>query len=147
MTAHITKSIAINAPTKNVVYVLTNEQMSAIWNGVSMPGSYMEGEWKQGGVVRYLDGQGYGLQGIVTHFEPEKCLRIDYEVSIENGEARKDSEETKKWQGSYDEWNLTEQDGVTTLTLESESPQEYYDTFMNMWDLALTKIKELAEGM
>jgi len=142
----IDKSIEIHAPKSKVGFVLTDPKMTAIWCSEFMPGSYMEGEWKEGGTVRYLDGSNQGLRGTVTHYNPESMLRVEYNAEITNGVEYTDSEEAKKWVGTYDEWHLSEENGVTTLRLESKAPKEYYEDFLEMWDITLEKVKELAES-
>ena len=53
----------------------------------------------------------------------------------------------KEWTGGTESYSLTEKNGVTTLIVKTDVPQEQEETFNTMFPRALERIKTLAEKM
>ena len=51
----------------------------------------------------------------------------------------------KEWSGLIEGYSLTEKDGVTTLTVKTDVPQEQEETFNIRFPRALERVKTLAE--
>jgi hypothetical protein len=49
--------------------------------------------------------------------------------------------------GGRETYILTERNGITNLSIESDMGEEYFDMMSALWDKALEKIKKLAEEM
>lgn len=56
-------------------------------------------------------------------------------------------EREKEWTGGTESYTLTEKEGVTTLLVKTEVPQELEETFNISLSRALERIKTLAEKM
>ena len=41
------------------------------------------------------------------------------------------NDETKKWSGCEERYTLTEENGITTLTISVDSLEQYFDFFQN----------------
>jgi hypothetical protein len=57
----------------------------------------------------------------------------------------RDSEVAKGWIGTTESYNFTEQNGVTTLTIELTINPEWEKMFSDSWPKALAKLKEVCE--
>jgi uncharacterized protein YndB with AHSA1/START domain len=141
----INKAIEIKAGKGRVWEVLTEQPYLNIWTSAFMEGSVVRGEFKDGAQVIYSDGSGSGVAGKVTEYKPNESLKVSIVAEITNGEPDFNHPDSKRWEGAYDYYNITEKDGISTLTLESAFPAEFYSDFVPGWGKMLEKIKELAE--
>ena len=149
--SHITKElihkcIDLNAPRKRVWEVLTEEPCVRAWYSRFNPGSFAETDWQLGSKVRIDDGHGFGLVARVVENNPNYALKIEYLGFLENGQEDLESEDAHNVKGFTEAYKLYEEGGITTLSIEQETSEEYLGLFMGMWDQALLKIKELAEN-
>lgn len=140
----INKAIEIKASKEKVWEVITQQPFLNEWTSAFMVGSTVKGEFKDGAQILYLDG-GMGVVGKVTEYKLNQELKIEIVAEIVNGEPDFNNPNSKKWEGCYDHYELTEKDGITTLILNSVFPAEYYNDFVPGWSKMLEKIKELAE--
>ena len=53
--------------------------------------------------------------------------------------------DVEKWAGGLENYSFNEQDGQTTVTVETDVDGDYLDYFNSTWPRALQKLKELAE--
>jgi hypothetical protein len=65
---------------------------------------------------------------------------------IQDGEVQPLDERTSQWSGGLENYTLTERNGVTTVTVDLESPDEYADMFNEKFPPALQRLKEIAEA-
>ncbi|MGB0176240.1 MAG: SRPBCC domain-containing protein [Owenweeksia sp.] len=148
--SHITKeviykSIDLHASRARVWEVLTRESYNMLWYAGFNPGSYAKTDWQLGSKVRIDNGNGFGLVGRVVENDPDTALKIEYIGFLENGREDLESEDAGNVRGFTEGYKLYEEAGVTTLSIEQETSREYLSLFLNMWDEALLKIKELVE--
>ena len=141
----IKKVLEIKAAKGRVWEVLTKQPYLNIWTSSFMEGSVVKGEFKEGAEILYLDLSGMGVVGKVTEYKPNEALKVSILAEIINGQPDFNNPGNKKWEGAYDHYFITEKDGISTLTLESAFPAEFYNDFVPGWNKMLEKIKELAE--
>jgi uncharacterized protein YndB with AHSA1/START domain len=141
----INKSIEIKAVRERVWEVLTRQPFLDEWTSAFMAGSVVKGEFREGAQVLYLDPSGMGVAGKVTECKVNEALKVEILAEITNGEPDFGHPNTKRWEGAYDHYQLSGAGGITTLTVNSAFPAEFYNDFAPGWDKMLEKIKELAE--
>jgi hypothetical protein len=56
-----------------------------------------------------------------------------------------ESEEVKQWAGAHENYTLTENGGITELTVEVDVDKEFKDYFTQTMPKALELVKELSE--
>jgi uncharacterized protein YndB with AHSA1/START domain len=141
----IKKSIEINTPKERVWEVLLNPRFVNTWVSEFSEGSQVEADWDVGGTVLYKDRDGNGLKARVADNRPNRLLKVVHEAILNHGVEDPESDDLPKWKGCREAYLLSEKSGVTTLSIESEVPEEYFEPFKPLWDKSLQKIKELAE--
>lgn len=141
----INKSIDISAPKESVWEVLFSPKFINIWSSEFSEGTHVEGYWKLGGTVFFKDKNGDGLKGRVIDNQYCSLLRVEFVGVLKNGVEDPENEELDMWKGCVDAYILTEKDGVTVLSIESEVPEKYFEPFKKPWDRSLRKIKQLSE--
>jgi uncharacterized protein YndB with AHSA1/START domain len=139
----IKKSIKIRASSEAVWKTLTQSDNIKEWTSAFMPGSYMEGIIAKDEEVSFKDSFQNGLQGVITECDPGKRLKIEYHTSLTAGVPNAD--DTKDWNGCYDLFVIKGRGGTTTLMIETMAPEKFVDTFPELWDKSLLKMKEIAE--
>lgn len=135
-------STDIHAPKQHVWDVMWQDENFRQWCGLIDPGTYMVGELVAGNEVQFLSGNGYGVTSLVDSVVPGEYLLLKHSADTQDaGEHERD----KQWTGGKEEYTLTEQDGVTTLTTTFDSPAELEAIMNDSYPAAMAKIKELVE--
>lgn len=135
---NINKSIKINAPKEKVWDAITNHLPEwGIAFAANVGGSFELGE------LTWFIQDGMGMKGKTTERRENEFLKSENVVVVINNVESTDMGE---WAGSGDSYKLTEENGVTTLEVETiGATEEDYELMSKMWDEALEKIKNIAE--
>lgn len=141
----IKKTVAVNAPKEKVWDVLLQDNFNRLWFAAFSEGTYADTDWQLGSKVKFIDNSNSGLIGEVVVNRPYEVISVEYTGVVEAGEEDYESPAAKAMQGSRETYRLTQKEGVTTLAIESDMAEEYFDMMAAAWDTALEKIKELAE--
>ena len=64
---------------------------------------------------------------------------IDGETEVTTGE------QVEKWAGGHENYSYHENNGITTVTVDMDTIDEYLDYFNNTYPTALDKLKEISE--
>ena len=145
METQIKKSVEINASSEKVWNVLILDEYNREWYSAFSEGTHAETDWKVGSKVVFFDKSKDGMIGKIIENEPGKSLVIEYDSVIMQGLEDYDSEVAKKVKGGQESYILTDVDGATNLAISSDMDPEYYEMMSEQWDVALEKIKTLAE--
>ncbi len=141
----IKKSIDINASKEKVWDVLTNDSLNRIWFNEFSEGTKADTDWQIGSKAIFTDSSGMGIIGKIAESKPGEYLSIEYLGVAANGAEDYESEEAKSVIGNFENYTLTENNGITHLDISSDMGAEYFDMMSAAWDKAVLKIKELAE--
>lgn len=135
--------IEIKASKERVWASLWDEKNFLIWANIIDQGTYMKGIMKEGNEIEFISSvNGYGVTSLI-----EK-LNLNKFVLFRHGADTKESgqqEREKEWTGGTESYSLSEKDGVTTLIVKTEVPQEQEETFKIRFPRALEVIKTLSE--
>jgi len=145
METQIKKSVEINASNDKVWNVLILDEHNKKWYSAFSEGTHAETDWKVGSRVVFSDKSGDGMIGKIIENEPGKSLVIEYDGVIMQGIEDYDSEVAQKVKGGKESYTLTNANGKTNLAISSDMDPEYYEMMSEQWDVALEKIKKLAE--
>lgn len=143
----ITKTFAIDisAPQNIVWRALWEDRFYRDWTSLFAEGSYAEGEWKQGGEIRFLTPEGSGMYSVAENFDEP------HEISFRHLGEIKDNEKLPAWpadQQGTESYYLSGSDNMTRVSVEMEMPDnpEYTCFFEDVFPKALSRLKELAES-
>jgi len=116
------------------------------WTGTFHEGSTYEGGWNTGDSIRFVgpndDGTVSGLFGTIEQSRPAEFVSIRYLGDIDHDVEDRDGPAA----GLNETYAFSEADGVTTLVVELEVPDDWADDMRSMWSQSVLKIKELAEA-
>ncbi len=142
----IRKSIGIGASKEKVWQVLFDEKYLPIWYAEFSLGARAEGTWRVGSKVLFIDISGGGLVGKVVINRPCTKLSVEYLGLVVTGEEDYESEQALAVRGGHEQYRLEEKEGTVLLSVETDMPQESYDSMSIAWEKALQKIRHLAEA-
>ncbi|WP_445153794.1 SRPBCC family protein [Arthrobacter sp. Hor0625] len=138
-------SVGVDAPAQHVWNVMLGLDTYREWAGAFQEGSTYEGGWNEGEEIRFLgpndDGTSSGLFGTIVENRPHEFVSIRYLGDVENGAENPGGPAA----GLHENYSFIENDGVTTLVVELEVPDEWADDMRGMWSEAIDAIKRLAE--
>lgn len=142
----IQKSIAVNASKENVWDVLLQDQFTRTWYAEFSPGSHADTDWQVGSKAIFTDDSKNGLVGKVITNQPYEVVSVEYQGVLVDGKEDYDSADAQPVKGWKETYRLSEKDGVTQLSIESDMSEAYFESMSLAWEKALQKVKELAEG-
>jgi hypothetical protein len=145
MSKVIKDSIEIEHNKEKIWAILLDDATYRVWAEAFCEGSYFEGNVEVGNDVFFLDLEGTGLKCKVKEYETAKKVSYEGVCAIVDDEEAPQEPETKKWKGLQETWSVSSQGKKTTLTIQAEVPDEYYESMTKMWKKALKSIKELCE--
>ena len=136
-------SIEINAAKECVWATLWEDATFRDWASLIDEGTYMKGIMKEGNEIQFLSSvNGYGVTSLLATLDPNEYVLFRHNADTkESGQQERE----KEWTGGTESYSLSEKNGVTTLIVKIEVPQEQEETFRIRIPEALERIKTLAE--
>ncbi|KGK88333.1 hypothetical protein DP73_12615 [Desulfosporosinus sp. HMP52] len=136
-------SIKINTPKEKVWTTLWEDITFRDWANTIDEGTYMKGVMKEGNEIQFISSVGgYGVTSLIVKLNPNEFVLFRHSADTkESGQLERE----KEWTGGTESYSLTEKNGVTTLVVKTDVPQEQEETFNIRFPRALERIKALAE--
>ena len=103
----------------------------------------MLGELKEGKAVQFNSEESYGVTSLVEKLIPNEYILLKHKADTKNYGS---NDREDQWTGGNESYALKERDGMTTLVLEFDVPEELQDIMNTNYPKSLTKIKELSES-
>jgi NADH:ubiquinone oxidoreductase subunit C len=142
----VEKSVVLNATKEKVWDVLVQDKLNRQWYAVFCEGTHARTDWKEGSRVVFTDQTGDGMLGRIAVNKQKQELDIEYVGFITGGKEDLTGEEVKPWVGLHEIYKLSEEKNGTRLDIRTEVPEKHLNSFNEMWDKAVAKIKELSEN-
>jgi uncharacterized protein YndB with AHSA1/START domain len=133
-------SIEIRSPKETVWKTLWEDKTFRDWANIIDEGMYMTGDLKEGNEVQFVSPGGAGVTSKVLKLIVNEFVSFRHMMDTQDGGERE-----KEWTGGTESYSLTENNGVTALTVELGVPPEQVETFNGRLPKAIERIKELAE--
>ena len=136
-------SIEIHASKDKVWATLWDDATFRDWASLIDEGTYMKGIMTEGNEIQFLSSlNGYGVTSLIAKLSPNEYVLFRHNADTkESGQQERE----KEWTGGTESYSLSEKNGVTTLIVKIEVPQEQEETFRVRLPEALECIKTLAE--
>jgi len=132
--------LKILAPVSSVWEILLDPNLTKEWAYPFHAGTWIEADWKKGGLVIWKDAKGHiGAKGVVSAFERNQLIEISYfdEVDLDSPVPT----------GRYKEiFTMSFLENKTLLSVEAGPlDQESISRLTPLWHSALDIIRQLAE--
>ncbi len=136
-------SIEIESSKERVWTTLWDDVTFRDWASVIDEGTYMTGVMKEGNEVQFISSSsGYGVTSLIEKLDPNKF--VSFRHSADTKEIGRQERENE-WTGGAESYTLAEDNGITTLIIKTDVPQDQEETFRTRIPAALERIKMLAE--
>jgi len=123
----------------------TYEQWTAEFN----PTSTYEGSWEKEAKIHFVgtdeNGKKGGMVSEIADNIPFQFVSIRHNGILDGENEIMEGPEVERWAGGLENYAFHENNGVTTVTVESDVAEDYLDYFNTTWPKALKKLKELSE--
>lgn len=126
--------------------IKTYEQWTAEFN----PTSTYEGSWDKGSKIYFVgtdeNGKRGGMVSEIADNVPFKFVSIRHMGMLDGEKEITEGPEVEPWVGALENYSFEEKDGLTTVTAETDTVEDFIDYFNTTWPNALNKLKEIVEG-
>ena len=141
----ISFSTSITAPKEKVWRVMLEDPTYRQWTSVFHEGSYAVTDWTVGSKALFLIPEGDGMVSRIAAHRPNEFLSIEHLGTVKKGVEDTTSKEAKDWAGVHENYTIKEVNGVSTVTVEMDTSDEFLKFFEGTWPKALNKLKEISE--
>ena len=119
------------------------------WTAIFSPTSTYEGSWDSGSkmLLISLDDKGNpgGMVSKILKNEPNKFVSIQHNGILRSGKEILRGPEVDEWAGGLENYYFKEDKGMTEVTIEIDSSEEYEEYMDKLYPNALQSLKELCE--
>lgn len=124
----------------------TYEQWTAMFN----PTSSYEGSWDRGAKILFVGvdekGEKGGMVSRIVENIPNQFVSIQHYGMVKAGKEITDGPEVEKWANGFENYTYTENNGMTTVTVDLDTVEEFEDYMNSTYPSALEKLKEMCEA-
>jgi hypothetical protein len=128
---------------------LKNKATYEYWTATFNPTSTYEGSWNKGSKILFVgvdeNGKKGGMVSEIVEHNPANFISIRHNGFLDGDTEVTTGEQVEKWAGGHENYSFQENNGVTTITVEMDTIDEYLDYFNNTYPKALDKLKEISE--
>lgn len=132
--------IQINATPEKVWDVLFTQDTYRKWSSAMNEGTYFEGNWEEGSMMKFLDPKNNGMYNQVIKNIPSRELTMKHLGWIFDGVLS-----PQGWEDSTVSYFIKPHETGTLLTAQVNSLDEFVDFFNTKYPKNFEKIKELSE--
>lgn len=128
---------------------LKNKSTYEYWTAAFNPTSTYEGSWSLGSKILFVgtdeNGKKGGMVSEIVEHKPANFVSIRHYGFVDGDTEVTTGEQVVKWAGGHENYSFSEQNGITTVTVDIDTLDEYLDYFNTNYPKALDKLKEIAE--
>jgi hypothetical protein len=119
------------------------------WTSAFNPTSTYEGSWEKGSKIYFVgvdeNGKKGGMVSEIEEHQPSNYISIRHYGFLDGDTEITTGEQVEKWAGGHENYSYEENNGITTVTVDIDTIDEYVDYFNNTYPKALDKLKEISE--
>lgn len=119
------------------------------WTSAFNPTSTYEGSWEKGSKIYFVgvdeNGKKGGMVSEIEEHQPSNYISIRHYGFLDGDTEITTGEQVEKWAGGHENYSYEESNGITTVTVDIDTIDEYVDYFNNTYPKALDKLKEISE--
>lgn len=145
-------TVSINAPAKEVYDVMlgiSNKSTYEQWTALFNPTSTYEGSWNKGSKMLFVgtDDQGNkgGMVSEIADNIPGRFVSIRHYGMLQGNAEITDGPDVAKWANGFENYTFEENNGVTRVTVDLDTAEDYEDYMNQHYPKALDTLKEICE--
>ncbi|MBV5281686.1 MAG: SRPBCC domain-containing protein [Paludibacter sp.] len=144
--------IKINAPVDKVYDVMlgiSNISTYEQWTSLFNPTSTYEGSWNKGDKIHFIgvdeNGEKGGMVSEIAENILNRFVSIRHYGLLKGDKEITEGPEVEKWACGFENYTFDEINGMSVLSVEVETPDDFIDYMNQSYPLALVKLKEICE--
>ena len=123
----------------------TYEQWTSLFN----PTSTYEGSWNKGSKILFVgideNGKKGGMVSEIAENIPNRFVSIRHYGLLKDDKEITEGPDVEKWAGGFENYSFDENDGVTSVSVDLETTEDFIDFMNQTYPKALDKLKEVCE--
>jgi hypothetical protein len=148
----ITFHVRIHAPVHKVFDVMLgihDKSTYELWTALFNPTSSYEGSWNKGSKILFIGtdekGEKGGMVSEIAENIPNQFISIRHRGLVKGNVEITEGPEVEKWANGFENYRFAENNGITTVTVDLETTEDFLDYMNETYPKALDKLKEICE--
>lgn len=137
--------ISIEAKATDVWKRMWEKQFYTKWTEPFCEGTYFEGNLSVGNRIHFLSPSGGGMYSNVAYLKEDEQIIFQHIGEIVAFKEMPLDENSKKWTGSCESYQLISSGNNTILRVEVDTDPQYLEFMQKKFPLAIERLKELCE--
>lgn len=144
--------VSIEAPVKKVYDVmlgLNNKLNYEQWTALFNPTSTFEGSWDKGNKILFIgtdeNGEKGGMVSEIVDNIPNRFVSIRHYGLLKANVEITTGPEVEKWANGCENYTFEEHNGLTTVTIDLDTADDFENYMNQTYPKALHKLKEICE--
>ena len=145
-------TVSIHAPVARVYANMLGTNSKSTyeqWTSMFNPTSTYEGSWDKGSKILFVGvdehGEKGGMVSRIVENIPNRFVSIQHYGLLKADEEITDGPDVEKWANGFENYTFEENNGITTVTVDLDTVEEFVDYMNEHYPKALDKLKELCE--
>ncbi len=144
--------VSINAPVTKIfdfMLGINNKSTYEQWTSLFNPTSTYEGSWDKGNKMLFIGvdekGEKGGMVSRIVENNPNRFVSIQHYGLVKADKEITEGPEVEKWANGFENYTFEENDGITKVTVELDTTDDFIDYMEQTYPKALDKLKEICE--
>ena len=144
--------VSINAPVTKIfdfMLGINNKSTYEQWTSLFNPTSTYEGSWDKGNKMLFIGvdekGEKGGMVSRIVENNPNRYVSIQHYGLIKADKEITEGPEVDKWANGFENYTFEENDGITKVTVDLDTTDDFVDYMEKTYPKALEKLKEICE--
>ena len=144
--------VRINEPSTKVYDVMlgiSNKSTYEQWTSLFNPTSTYEGSWNKGSKILFVgvdeNGKKGGMVSEIAENTPNRFVSIRHYGVLKDDKEITEGPDVEKWANGFENYTFEEHNGITTLTVDLDTTEDFVDYMNETYPKALDKLKEVCE--
>lgn len=145
-------NVSINAPANKVYDVMlgiSNKSTYEQWTALFNPTSTYEGSWNKDTQMLFVGtdekGEKGGMVSEIFDNIPHQFISIRHYGLVKENVEITEGPEVEKWANGFENYTFVENNGITTVTVDLDTSEDFLDYMNETYPKALDKLKEICE--
>ena len=144
--------VSINAPVTQIydsMLGITHKSSYGEWTALFNETSTYEGSWDKGSKILFIGvdekGEKGGMVSRIAENIPNQFVSIQHYGLVKGDKEITEGPEVEKWANGFENYTFEENNGVTTVTVDLDTTEDFINYMNEAYPKALDKLKEMCE--
>jgi len=128
---------------------ISNKSTYEQWTSLFNPTSTYEGSWNKGSKILFVgvdeNGKKGGMVSEIAENTPNRFVSIRHYGVLKDDKEITEGPDVEKWANGFENYTFEEHNGITTLTVDLDTTEDFVDYMNETYPKALDKLKEVCE--